>query len=144
MRARTVLFGSVFTLLAADVVLISLGTLVAPGPHNVIRHVVCGVGAYLLARRSDRLGNAVLAVATAAGSAALAILISLTPYVLTGQAVVDQHGPAILIVAILGATTAGLLGGVVGAGAGWLAQRWWPPREIAEAGRLAGGRRKFP
>jgi hypothetical protein len=144
MRARTVLLGSVFTLVAVDAVLmLSLGTLVAPGPHNAIRHVVCGVGAFLVARRSDRPWNAIGAVAVALVSAVLAILISMTPYVLTGQAVVNQHGPALLIAVILGANMAGLVSGVVGAAAGWLAHRS-ASRQVAVARAPAGRRRKFP
>lgn len=145
MRARTVLLGSVISLLAADAAaMLSVGTHMAGGPHQVARIVVCGVGAYLLARRSDRPGNAVGAAAIALASAALAVLVTTTAYVLSGAAAAYGHGPGLVVSFVIVASGVGLASGIAGAGTGWLAHRWWPPKEIMEARASAGRRRKFP
>ncbi len=145
MRARAVLLGNVLTLVAADAAaMLSVGTHMAGGPHQVARIAVCGVGAFLLARRSPRWGNAVGAAAVALASATLAVVVSTTAYVLSGAAAAYGHGPGLVVSFAIVASGVGLASGIAGAGTGWLAQRWWPPREIAEAGRFAGGRRKFP
>jgi len=145
MRARAVLLGNVLTLVAADAaMMLALGTHMIGGPYQGVRFVVCGVGAFLLARRSDRWGNAVRAAAVAFASAVLAIVVSTTAYALSGAAAAYGHGPGFVVAFAIVASGVGLATGVAGAGAGWLAHRWWPPREIAEDRRLAGGRRKFP
>ena len=64
-------------------------------------------------------------------------------YVLTGQAAAERHGPALLVAAILGAAMAGLASGIVGAAAGWLANRS-ASKQVAIARAPAGRRRKFP
>ena len=155
MRARTVLLGSIVILVSVDAgVMALLGTHVIRGPWQGVRLVVCGVGAFLIARRSSRPGNAVRAVSASFVSAALAILISTTVYVLYGGAAANRHGPALLLAFMGSASLVGLLSGGAGAMAGWYAHRQAHRGPIAptEEGdelhgvlrRPRGGRRKFP
>jgi hypothetical protein len=135
MRAGAVLFGNVLTLVAADAAaMLSVGTHMVGGPYQGVRFVVCGVGAFLLARRSPRWGNAVAAAAIALASAALAIVASTTAYVLSGAAAANGFGPGLVVSFAIVASGVGLASGIAGAGAGWLAHRWWPPERFTEAG----------
>jgi hypothetical protein len=145
MRARAVLIGNVLTLVAADAAaMLAVGTHMIDGPYQGVRLVVCAVGAFLLARRSHRWRNAVLAVVVALASAFLAVTVSTVAYAVSGAAAAYGHGPGFVVAFAIAASAAGLASGAAGAGAGWLAHRWWPPRESAEPRRLAAGRRKFP
>jgi hypothetical protein len=155
MRARTVLLGSIVILVSVDAAVMALlGAHVIRGPWQGARLLVCGGAAFLIARRSGRPGNAVRAVSTAFVSAALAVLISTTAYVLYGGAAANRHGPALLLAFIVSASLVGLLSGGAGAMAGWYAHRQAHRVPIGPTGegeglhgvphRTRGARRKFP
>lgn len=155
MRVRTVLLGSIVILVLVDAgVMALLGTHVIRGPWQGVRLIVCGVGAFLIARRSSRPGNAVRAVSASFVSAALASLISTTTYVLYGGAAANRHGPRLLLAFMVSASLVGFLSGGAGAMAGWYAHRQAHRGLVVPAGegdelhgvlrRPRGARRKFP
>jgi len=155
MRARTVLLGSIVILVSVDASLMALlGTHVIRGPWQGVRMIVCGAGAFLIARRSGRPGNAARAVSASFVSAALAILVGTTVYVLYGGAAANQHGPVLLLAFMASASLVGLLSGGAGALAGWYAHRQAHRGPVVHEGegdelhgvlrRPRGARRKFP
>jgi hypothetical protein len=97
----------------------SMGTHITVAPPHAVRYIVCIGGAFLLARRSARLANAARAVAAAFLAAAFGFLLSTTGYVLTGGAATNRHGPVLLLMCLATASAMGLVGGIVGAAAGY-------------------------
>lgn len=153
MRARTVLLGSVVLLLAIDAGATMLfGTHLVGGTYHVARMIVCGACAFLIARRSGRLGNTLWAVSASFLAVCLAVLVSTAVYVLLGGPAANRHRPALLLAYMVIAILVGALGGGAGTMAGWYAH-WQAHREPAGgAGDALHGvlrrprraRRKFP